>query len=110
MALIIRKRISLDFLGDEYKDSYIVVRSQNLNDYEELKNSKKEVREVVIDNFIEGKIAQGSDMVDITKDNIRELSGEVFVEAFDRMMGVLNPKSPVLLMNQSSTEASPLQN
>src|SRR6185312_366010 len=110
MTLVIKKRISLDFLGEEYKDSYIIVRSQNLNDYEELKNSKKELKQVVIDNFIEGKIAQDKEIVDITKDNIKELPGEVFVEAFEQMMGKIDPKSQGLLSNQSSTTDQPQTN
>lgn len=34
--LVIKKRISLDFLGEDYKDAFIIFRSIPLPDYEEI--------------------------------------------------------------------------
>lgn len=36
MGLVIRKRISLDFLGEEYKDAYLVFRAIPVNDLSEI--------------------------------------------------------------------------
>lgn len=36
MAITIRKRVNFDFLGDEYKEAYLVFRSIPLADYEKI--------------------------------------------------------------------------
>lgn len=87
--LVIKRRISLEFLGEEYKDSYISVKAISVKEYPELKGT---VQETIIDRFLEGKINQDGTMVDVTKDNIEELPGEVFVEAFNTIVGIENPK------------------
>jgi hypothetical protein len=89
MGLIIKKKVSLAFLGEDYSDSYIIVQSIPVGEYDKLKGT---VRENVISHFISGQIKQDSGMVDITKDNVEELPGEVFVEAFEQMTGSIDPK------------------
>jgi hypothetical protein len=90
VAIVIKKRVSLDFLGEEYKGSYLIVGAVPISEIESMKNEK--VYEVVEKHFIEGKIKQGDEFVDITKDNIKELSGDVFVKVFDVISGKLSPK------------------
>jgi hypothetical protein len=86
MGLIIRKKVSLEFLGDEYKDSFLIVRAVGVSEYENVEGT---VRDEVIARFIEGKINQDGKLEDITKENITDLPGEVFVEAWGIMTGTL---------------------
>lgn len=90
MAIVIKKRVELGFLGDEYKDSYLILRSISVNEHENI--GDKTVKEVILEHFIEGKIQQGEDKVTITKDNLGELSGEVLHKAFEVIAGVVDPK------------------
>lgn len=91
MALVIKKRVSLEFLGEEYTDSYLILKSISVKDYEALGDVT--VRDAVVERFIEGKIKQDGKLVDITKENLEELPGEAFVEAFERISGKTDPKS-----------------
>lgn len=91
MPIVIKKRVSLDFLGDDYKDSYILIRCISIGEYEKLGDAT--VKETVKNRFIEGKIKQDSGMVDITKENLEELPGEVFVKAFESMTGVVDTET-----------------
>lgn len=90
--LVIKKKVSLDFLGDEYKDSYLIFRSISLD---ELDNALKgTVREETLKRFIEGEIAQEGELVKVTKENLTELPGEVFLHVFSELTGTtINPKS-----------------
>lgn len=90
MALEVKKKVSLAFLGEDYSDSYIIVKSIPIGEYEKLKGT---VKDNVIKYFVSGEIKQDSGMVEITKDNLLELPGEVFVEAFEQMTGTPDPKS-----------------
>lgn len=99
MALVIKKRVSLDFLGDQYKNSYLILKSIGVGEYEKLNGT---VRDEVIKRFLEGEIEQDEGIIKITKENIKDLPGEVFVEAFAAITGQLDPKSQGLLTRQSS--------
>lgn len=106
--IVIKKRVSLEFLGEDYKDSYIILKSISIGEYENLGDAT--VKDAVVERFIEGEIKQDSGMVKITKENIQELPGEVFVEAFAAITGQLDPKLGGRLMTQSTTAVQPLQN
>jgi hypothetical protein len=108
MALVIKKRVSLEFLGEDYKDSYVLCSSVSIGEYEKIKDDT--VKDLVIKHFLEGKIKQDSGLVDITKDNLEELPGEVFVEVFAAITGQLDPKSQGLSTMQSSMEQKPQEN
>ena len=71
---------------------------------------KESVKDVVMANFIDGKIQQGEDEVVLTKENLIDLPGEVFVEAFKIMNGVIDPKAEGQLTTPSTTAAQPQEN
>lgn len=110
MALVIKKRVGLVFLGKEYADSYIALSVISVGEYERLEKSKKTVKDIVIEHFIEGKISQDGVDVDITTENIIELPGEVYVECFKAMTGQVDPKLLGQLTSQSTTDSQPHQN
>lgn len=103
MTIQIKKRVSLDFLGEEYKDSYLVFSAIPLKDYEALIEqsqqltednvaSMKFIKEQITKRFIEGKVAQEGKLVEITADNLLELPGEVFLQAMQQLTGTPSPK------------------
>lgn len=103
--LTVKSKITLEFLGDDYAKGYIVVKAVPMSEYENLvkrseklsESSPKEalefVRDTVLERFIEGEIPQDDETVAITKDNLLDLPGEAFVEAFARMTGRSSPNS-----------------
>lgn len=102
MSIVVTKRISLEFLGDEYKEGYIKVKSIPLKEYATLQDEIKKVEEdntkalayirvLIKAQFIEGKIPQGTETVDLTAENLDELPGEVFVEVMGQLSGKVSP-------------------
>lgn len=88
MTLIIRKKVSLEFLGDEYKDSYIIAKAISLDEFNILKKSDETIGELVKTRIIEGKIKQDNQDIDITKENAGELPGEVFTYIWTVLTGI----------------------
>lgn len=95
MSLVIKKRVSLDFLGDDYKDSYLILRAMSVQEYDSLENDKKQtVKDAVCERLIEGQINQDGSLIKITQENIKELPGDVFVKAWGAILGEeIDPKS-----------------
>lgn len=99
--IVIKKKILLDFLGEEYAESYITVRSISVGEYDKLQGT---VRDVVIDRFVTGEVMQDGKMVEITKETLLELPADVFIKAFESMTGTPDPKLQELSMKPSSTK------
>lgn len=107
MGLVIKKRVSLEFLGDDYAEGYLVftaIPTSELGVMQEkaLELQKKEedagaslefLKEEVISRFVEGKIPQDGELAEITKSNITDLPSDVFIEAWQQMNGKLSPKA-----------------
>lgn len=102
MSIVVKKRVSLDLLGEDYKDSFIILRSVPVKEYESLLgkiakakpgDSLKLITDEIVDRFVSGKIAQEGGMVDLKAEELRELPGEVFLEAWDLITGKPSPKA-----------------
>lgn len=107
MGLVIKKRVSLEFLGDDYAEGYLVFTAIPTSDMVALqakasKLQEKEddatasltfLTEEIISRFVEGKIPQDGKLVDVTKENLTDLSSDVFIEAWQQMNGKLSPKA-----------------
>lgn len=107
MPIVIKKRISLDFLGEEYKESYIVLKAISVGEYENLKGT---VKDEVVNRFIEGEVNQDDGVHKLTKENLEELPGEVFVKAFAAITSIPDPKDLGQSLTPSITEPQPPQN
>lgn len=106
--LVIRRKISLDFVGEEYKDSYLIMKALPLNKYEEYLDKSKKLEEeakeqplkavyflldVLKEHFIEGKIFNDGKLEDIQADDFGDLDFAIVQEIFNRVTGVTpNPK------------------
>lgn len=97
---VIKKKVSLDFLGDDYKDSHIILRSISVKEYDvysdqakslEEGDDKKSVRLIVDQlksHFIEGKV-QGEDL---KAEDLEELDVLGVIEIFKQFTGQVDPK------------------
>lgn len=94
--ITIKKRISLDFLGEEHKDSYVVFRGIPLADYEKYiaKNvaiqkkgdnvgSVKLLIEVLQEKFIEGETSEGK----LTSEDMASLDVDTAIKLFSYLTG-----------------------
>lgn len=99
MALTIRKKVSLEFLGEEYKESYLVFRAIPLKDFESLieqinaveKDGSKSfsfISTKLKEYFVSGKAANESGTLeDVTKDDIENLDQESIIKCFEALTG-----------------------
>lgn len=103
--LVIKKRVSLDFLGEEYKEAYLVFQAVPIVEYEKIQSDIADVREdgikssmkvleTVKDKFVEGKFPNDKgDLEDVAKDDLDGLDEGTLVECFKYMTGQkLDPK------------------
>lgn len=99
----IRKRISLEFIGDEYKEGYFVFRSIPLNEYEQIMKDMDEIKDdnkksipfildLLRDHFIEGKFPIDKELKDIAADDLGDIDVATCLEIFRRLTGQLDPK------------------
>lgn len=115
MALVIKKRVSLEFLGEEYKDASLTFKSIPIKDIDSL---QKEVTKSQEDNkaatfildtlkkyFVEG-VFPGVDTV--TADDLGDLDSETVLKCFSTLTGqTIDPKSEGQSTTQSSTAPNP---
>lgn len=92
--IVIRKKITLDFLGDEYKDDYLVFKALPLAEYEKLLSSLEDVTDdgkkslqfiakVLEDQYIEGKFQNE----DVSKDDLKQFDLETLTRCFELFTG-----------------------
>lgn len=98
--LIIRKRVSLEFLGDEYKDAYIDFRAIPVDNYDDLMtkvnegaadNSKanKAILDILKEYYLGGKFPnEKGELEDIdSKEELGGLTADAVLECFGKMTG-----------------------
>lgn len=100
--ILIKKKVELGFLGDDYKDDYLVFKSMPLRDYEALlpeleaasdngQESLKIIKRILEGNFLDGKF-QGED---VTKENLADFDLGTLTKCFEIFSGqVQDPKVP----------------
>ena len=121
MGLLIKKRVSLEFLGKEYKESYIEFKAIPLKDFEKLTTeveaigedgikSIKFISDKLKEYFISGKSPEG----DLSKEDLDELDQESVVKCFEVLTGQnINEEKDFLEPDSnkpSSTTADPPSN
>lgn len=94
MPIVIKKKVSLDFLGEDYKDAYLVFRSLPLKDYEELSHKideaqQNEVASKFILNVLKEYFVRGSfpDMETVTKEDLDGLDIDTVLKCFSVFTG-----------------------
>ncbi len=102
--IVIKKRVELAFLGEDYKEGYVLLSSIPMREYDavqkkldELKNSEDEgksvgfVRDTVLDRFVEGKFPGKDGLEDLAKDDLLDLPAEFFIQAMSELNGAPSP-------------------
>ena len=103
--IVIKKRITLEFLGDEYKECYLEFKTIPMKDYIEYvkkaseSKGEAEASQYIIDAltplFVSGKFLENDELFDVTKDQIKEFDVETLVTSFNILTGQApSPNSP----------------
>lgn len=111
---IVRKKLSLSFLGEGWEEAYLILTPFTFNDNiqlvkfqkkfagmaaesageEELLETTSKMQELVSERLVEGKGFDGTKLVDITKEDLGSLPMEVFSRILNELKGeTLSPKS-----------------
>ena len=101
MAFTFTTKVDLSEFGEEWKDSYITVRrltfgeSKDLADFnsEDTAKSIEFAVKLLDTHFVEGKVWNGSETVDLTKEDIENLPAEVPNKVLLAVLGTPDPKS-----------------
>ncbi len=101
MGLVIRKKVTLEFLGDEYKDAYLVFKAIPIGDLQKIqdkmptendKDTSKAIPvmlEVLKDYFQDGKFPnEKGELEDVTKEDLDNLDANSAVKCFQGLSGV----------------------
>ncbi len=97
--IVVKKRVDLDFLGEEFKDSYLVFKAIAVKEFESLRVAIKKVgddeektipfiTEQLTSRFLEGKV-EGQD---VKVEDLTEFSADVFLTCFAAITGQSDPK------------------
>lgn len=116
--IVIRKRVGLEFLGEEYKDAYLVFRAVPVSDYVNIEDELKKVEgdnkatlNLFIDYlkryFLKGEFPnEEGNPEPVEKDDLDGLDADSAMACFQRMTGqVTDPKENETSPNTSLTEA-----
>jgi hypothetical protein len=99
--LVIRKRVTLEFLGDEYKDAYIDFKSIPVGDYDKLigeikgagdadnSTANAVILRILKDYYIGGKFPDSEGKLEDLdgKDELDNLDKEAVIECFGKLTG-----------------------
>lgn len=99
MAIVIKKRIGLEFLGEEHKEDYLVFKAVPISEYDsifkKIESSKtnldsiKAIAGILKEKFVEGKFS-GSD---VTSNDIESFDEYTLAECFSYITGQkIDPK------------------
>lgn len=98
--IIIKRKVDLAFLGDEYDGSYLVFRAIPISEYEELmeriktidgdnQKSMSEILNILEKYFLDGVFNEEK----VIKEDIRQFDGETIVRCFEALTGQVNDEA-----------------
>lgn len=99
MSLLIKKTVKLDFLGEDYKDSYLTFRAIPIKDFEKIQEETEKIgddgkksiafiSEKLSEYYVSGKAANESGVLeDVTKDDLGNLDQVSVVKCFEVLTG-----------------------
>lgn len=118
--ILIRLRVDLEFLGEEYKESYITFRKIPVKDYQEIvktlpdEDSTNEEKmgaiTIMIDTlkkyFVAGKFpGEDGKLVDLEANDLDDLDSDTATRCFQALVGTpVDPKEPMKSQTTSSTD------
>lgn len=118
--IVIKRKVMLDFLGDEYKDSYLVFKAVPVVAYNDLiaridsvsgnQESMVEIIKILEEYFVDGVF----DNEKVLKEDIKQFDGDTMLRCFETLTGQtrdesggleLDPKDVPSSTTTSTTEA-----
>lgn len=90
--IIIKKKVTLEFLGEEYKDSYLTFKSISVGDYGDITNGIEELSDaeaskkiigILEKYFVEG-LFEGQKL---SSEDISKFDGETILKCFETLTG-----------------------
>lgn len=99
--IVIKKRVGLDFLGDDYKESYLTFSVISLKEYETLlpqieaigddgKKSIEFIKGILTEHFIDGRFEDQN----VTKEDLFEFDLSTLTQCFQALTGQLPKAEP----------------
>lgn len=121
--IVIKKRVSLEFLGEDYKDAYLVFKSIPAVDFDEVTEQLKTLEtkqegqmtfilDILKKYFIKGEFPDDDGKLQlVAADDLGGLDPVGIVECFKVFTGQeLDPKAETPLTNSSPTAEAPQDN
>lgn len=115
MAIVIKKRVSLEFLGEEYKEAYLVFKSIPALEFQAVADSLDKldpnssiggIVKVLEDYFLEGEFPSDGKLEPVSKEDIGQLDPLSLTQCFKIFTGQDDPKVETPLTNSSPTAES----
>lgn len=103
----IKKKVELGFLGEEWKDAYIMLTPLAVREFERIQKiapkddtdvdanleAMNQMLAIVAEHFVSGKGWDGEALVAIEKDDIKDLPMEILTVLISSLAGKADPKS-----------------
>lgn len=114
--IIIKKKVTLEFLGEDYEDSYLVFRSISIQEFPALMKkveaasddnvkSLSAMIDMLQDHFVEGIF----DKQKVSQDDLGKFDAETIIKCFELLTGQADPKDNSESTTTSTTEADTAQ-
>lgn len=97
----IKKRISLEFLGEEYKEAFLVLTGITLREYEQNIAKTKDmgnedatsyIKKILLNHFVEGKFPDDKGQLQALEANdLLDLDISTIFKVFNQLSGVETP-------------------
>lgn len=122
MAIVIKKRVDLDFLGEEYNSAYLIFQSIPANDFDEAireskataekgKGSVKFILDILKKYFLSGEFPnEGGVLAKVEVEDLGDLDANTLTTCFGIFAGTNDPKVETPLQNSSPTAEIPQEN
>lgn len=102
----IKKKVELAFLGEEWKDAYIILTPLAVREFERIQKlapkdetdvdanlaAMNQMLEIIKEHFVSGKGWDGEALVTIEKDDIIELPMDILTVCISSLAGKSDPK------------------
>lgn len=101
MPIVIKKRISLEFLGEDYKDSYLIFKSISVSQFDDVvkktnsvKDNNSQAMKVILElleqQFLDGKFLDQ----EVKREDLKDFDVETIIKCFEMFTGrTLDPKA-----------------
>lgn len=121
MPIVIKKRVSLEFLGEDYKDAYLTFKSIPVKEYEQIQEKAKGfekdeagsitfILDLLKEHFLEGEFPESGKLEAVKAEDLDDLDPVSVIECFKVFTGEHpDPKVGMPSTSTSQTAETPQQ-